>query len=109
MTTTVIEFAAKVHGYRRGERVEVDADDPRVVGLIEGSYAFEVDEAQAATDPAQAPADDPASSPPADDPAGAPATQDPDGPASPGEPLTVTADPVRPAAAPSRGRRGTTA
>ena len=107
MTTTVIEFAAKAHGYRRGERAEVDAADPRVIDLIEGAYAFEVDVAEA--DPAR-PAADPAT-PDADaDQAGPAVPDDPErGVGAPvAEPLTVTADPVAPPPPGRQGRRGTT-
>ena len=105
MTTTVIEFAAKVHGYRRGERAEVDPADQRVIDLIEGAYAFEVDVA-AEADAARAAADETTPDPDA----GQPAPDDPDrslgAPAA--EPLTVTADPVGPPAPARQGRRGTT-
>lgn len=82
---TVIEFAAKVHGYRRGERAEVDPADPRVTDLIEGKYAFEVEEEAREAEP-----------PPAGDP-----------PPTPGTPTTTTTDPVGPDS-PRQGRRGTT-
>lgn len=86
--TVTIEFAAKVHGYRRGERAEVDASDQRVADLIEGKYAFEVEaETREAEQADPAPAGD---QPP------------------PTETVTTTSDPVGPDAPTRQGRRGTT-
>jgi hypothetical protein len=60
MTTGTIEYAARVHGYKAGERAEVDTSDQRVKDLLEGGYARLITDEAPAAAPSTPPSGPPA-------------------------------------------------